>query len=217
MMAAGDTLLVTVRGHGGHGARPDLAADPIPAACEIVTALQAMVTRRFNVFDPVVVTVGSFHAGTVDNVIPEAATFAATVRSFSAQSRDLLREASLRLVTDIATAHGLTADAEFANGYPVTVNNVAELAFAEQAIAAALGPDRFIETPSPITGSEDFSFVLEQVPGAFVMLGACPADADAATAPFNHSAEAVFDDAVLADGTAVYAELALRKLAAGGA
>jgi len=215
MMAAGDTLRVTVRGRGGHGSRPDQAADPIPAACEIVTALQAMVTRKFNVFDPVVVTVGSFHAGTVDNIIPDEATFAATVRSFSAQARDLVREASLRLVTDIASAHGLTADAEFEYGYPVTVNNAAELAFAEQTIAAALGPDRFIETPTPITGSEDFSFVLEEVPGAFVMLGACPPDADAGTAPFNHSAEAVFDDGVVAEGTAVYAELALRRLTVG--
>jgi amidohydrolase len=213
MMAAGDTLRVTVRGRGGHGSRPDQAADPIPVACEMVSALQAMVTRRFDVFDPVVITVGSFHAGTVDNIIPDDATFAATVRSFSARARELLRESSLRLVTDIASAHGLTADAEFEYGYPVTVNNAAELAFAEQTIAAALGPDRFIETPTPITGSEDFSFVLEQVPGAFVMLGACPAGADPATAPFNHSAEAVFDDSVLADGTAVYAELALRKLA----
>src|SRR5262249_20630781 len=151
-----------------HGSRPDQAADPIPAACEIVTALQAMVTRKFNVFDPVVVTVGSFHAGTVDNIIPDEAAFSATVRSFSAQARDLVREASLRLVTDIASAHGLTADAEFEYGYPVTVNNAAELAFAERTIAAALGPDRFIETPTPITGSEDFSFVLEEVPGAFV-------------------------------------------------
>jgi metal-dependent amidase/aminoacylase/carboxypeptidase family protein len=94
----------------------------------------------------------------------------------------------------------------------VTVNSAAELAFAEQTIAAALGPDRFIETPTPITGSEDFSFVLEEIPGAFVMLGACPPDADVGTAPFNHSAEAVFDDGILADGTAVYAELALRRL-----
>jgi metal-dependent amidase/aminoacylase/carboxypeptidase family protein len=78
-----------------------------------------------------------------------------------------------------------------------------------------LGGEKFLAAPFPLTGSEDFSYVLEQVPGAFLMLGACPPDADPATAPYNHSAEAVFDDAVIADGTALYAELALRRLAAG--
>jgi amidohydrolase len=214
MMAAADTLEVTIRGRGGHASQPNRAADPIPAACEIVTALQTLVTRRFDVFDPVVITVGSFHAGTTDNVIPDDARFSATVRSFSAAARALVRDSSLHLIREIAAAHGLTADAEFTGGYPVTVNNAAEFAFAEQTVSESFGADRFFRTPNPVTGSEDFSFVLEQVPGAFIMMGACPPEADAATAPFNHSAEAVFDDTVLADGTALYAELALRRLAA---
>src|SRR5262245_41324710 len=87
-MAAADTLHVTVRGRGGHGSQPHLASDPIPTACEIVTSLQTMVTRRFDVFDPVVLTVGTFHAGTTDNVIPDDAKFIATVRTFSPQTRD---------------------------------------------------------------------------------------------------------------------------------
>ena len=87
MMAAADTFEVTVHGRGGHGSQPHHAADPIPAACEIVTALQTMVTRQFDVFDPVVLTVGSFHAGTADNVIPDDARFAATVRTFSPETR----------------------------------------------------------------------------------------------------------------------------------
>ena len=89
------------------------------------------------------------------------------------------------------------------DGYPVTVNDDAEMAFAEQTVADVLGDGRFVARPNPLTGSEDFSYVLDQVPGAFLMLGACPPDADPFTAPFNHSAEAVFDDAVLADGTAL--------------
>jgi amidohydrolase len=214
MMAAADTLQVTVRGYGGHASRPHQAADPIPAACEIVTALQTLVTRKFDVFDPVVITVGSFHAGTADNVIPDDARFSATVRSFSPQAREVVKDASLRLIRDIASAHGLSADAEFVAGYPVTVNDAAELDFAEQTVGDCLGEGRFITTPNPVTGSEDFSFVLEQVPGAFVFLGACPPDADFATAPFNHSAEAVFDDAVVPDGIALYTSLALRRLAA---
>jgi amidohydrolase len=215
MMAAADTLEVTVRGHGGHASQPHRAADPIPAACEIVIALQTMVTRRFDVFDPVVITVGSFHAGTTDNVIPDEARFEATVRSFSAEARAAVAAAAPALVREIAAAHGLTAEVQYVGNYPVTVNNAAEVAFAEQAIAGVLGEGRFVAAPNPITGSEDFSYVLEQVPGAFIMLGACPPDADPATAPFNHSADAVFDDRALADGTALYAELALRRLVAG--
>jgi amidohydrolase len=214
-MAAADTLHVTVRGRGGHGSQPHLAADPIPVACEIVTALQTMVTRRFNVFDPVVLTVGSFHAGTTDNVIPDDAAFVATVRTFSAQTRDLVKDAALRLARQSAAAHGLEAEAEFVDGYPVTVNDQGEFGFAEGTVRDLLGAERFMAEPFPLTGSEDFSYVLEQVPGAFMMIGACPPDADPATAPYNHSAEAVFDDAVIADGTALYAELALRRLTAG--
>jgi amidohydrolase len=213
MMAAADTLHVTVHGRGGHGSQPHRAADPIPAACEIVLALQTMVTRRFDVFDPVVITVGTFHAGTVDNVIGDGAHFIATVRSFSPEARAAVQAAAPRLVRDIATAHGLTATAEFRDGYPVTVNDGTELDFAAGTIADVLGDGRYVAAPNPLTGSEDFSYVLEQVPGAFVMLGACPADTEPGTAPFNHSAEAVFDDAVLPDGTALYAELALRRLA----
>jgi amidohydrolase len=213
MMAAADTLHVTVHGRGGHGSQPHRAADPIPAACEIVLALQTMVTRRFDVFDPVVVTVGTFHAGTTDNVIGDDAHFIATVRSFSRESRAAVQDAAPKLARDIAAAHGLTATAEFRDGYPVTVNHGTEVDFATDTISDVLGDGRYIAAPNPLTGSEDFSYVLEQVPGAFVMLGACPPDVDAGTAPFNHSAEAVFDDAVLPDGTALYVELALRRLA----
>ena len=213
MMASADTMEVTVQGRGGHGSQPHRAADPIPAACEIVTALQTLVTRRFDVFDPVVITVGSFHAGTASNVIPDQARFSTTMRSFSAGTRTAMQEAAYRLVHDIASAHGLSATVDFVDSYPVTVNDAAEVAFAERTVGELFGSERFVRTPFPITGSEDFSYVLNEVPGAFVMLGACPPDADPATAPFNHSAEAVFDDAVLADGATLLAELALRRLA----
>lgn len=214
-MAAADTLHVTVRGRGGHGSQPHLASDPIPTACELVIALQTMVTRRFDVFDPVVLTVGTFHAGTTDNVIPDDASFVATIRTFSPQTRDRIRESALHLVRQIASAHGLAAEAEFVDGYPVTVNDQTEFGFAEQITGELLGDGKFLAAPFPLTGSEDFSYILEQVPGAFLMIGACPAGNEPATAAYNHSAEAVFDDAVLADGTALYAELALRRLSAG--
>ena len=215
MLAAADQITVTVHGRGGHASQPHRAADPIPAACEMVIALQTMVTRKFDVFDPVVITVGSFHAGTTDNVIPDQATFLATARSYSAASRTTLAELVPRLVRDIADAHGLTADAEYATEYPVTVNDAAEAAFATATIADVFGPGRGEVAEFPITGAEDFSFVLDEVPGAFVFLGACPPDRDPESAPTNHSALALFDDAALAEGTALYAELALRRLYVG--
>ena len=215
MLAAADQITVTVHGRGGHASQPHRAADPVPAACEIVLALQTLVTRKFDVFDPVVITVGSFHAGTTDNVIPDRATFLATARSFSPEARKALAELVPRLARDIAAAHGLTADAQYATEYPVTVNDAAEAAFATGVIAEVFGPGQGETAQFPITGAEDFSFVLERVPGAFVMLGACPPDRDPETAPTNHSAVAVFDDAALADGTALYAELAVRRLGPG--
>jgi hippurate hydrolase len=209
-----DAIDVTVHGRGGHGSAPHQAMDPIPAACEMVTALHAMVTRKFHVFDPVVVTVGSFHAGTVRNVIPDDATFYVTARSFSRESRQLLRDEMVRLVTNIAAAHGLSADVDFAGGYPVTVNDTGEAAFATGTAAGLFGADRAVTPPEPLAGSEDFSYVLNEVPGAFVLLGACPPGTDPQTAPSNHSATAMFTDDVLPDGTTLYAELALRRLAA---
>jgi amidohydrolase len=213
MMAAAEVLDVTVNGHGGHGSQPHHAADPIPVACEIVLALQTLVTRKFDIFDPVVITVGSFHAGTTDNVIPDDAHFLATVRSFSREARDRMREVAPALIRDVASAHGLTATAEFTNSYPVTINDQTEAQFAAQVVTDVFGERRYFPQPNPMAGAEDFSYVLDEVPGAFVMLGACPPALDPATAPFNHSADAVFDDAVLADGAALYAELALRRLA----
>jgi amidohydrolase len=214
-LAASDAINVTVRGRGGHASAPHRSADPIPAACEIVTALHALVTRRFDVFDPVVVTVGSIHAGTARNVIPDEATLLGTARSYSPESRKRLRDETLRLVRSIADGHGLVAEAEFAEGYPVTVNDAAEAEFVTATAGDVFGADRAVTAGHPLSGSEDFSFVLEQVPGAFILLGACPAGVDPRTAPSNHSAAAAFDDAVLADGATLYAELAVRRLAAG--
>ncbi|MEV4894240.1 M20 family metallopeptidase [Nonomuraea sp. NPDC055795] len=212
LMAAADTFLVTVKGKGGHGSSPHRALDPIPAACEMVTALQTLVTRQFDVFDPVVITVGSFHAGTVDNVIPDDAHFQATIRTFSKENRVLVKRRVIEVVEGIAAANGMAVEAGFGMGYPVTVNNASEAEFAGQTVEELFGPGRFFVTPQPVMGSEDFSYVLEQVPGAFVFLGACPADRDPASAPYNHSPEAAFDDAVLPDGAALYAALAHLRL-----
>lgn len=213
LMAASDGLRVRVVGAGGHGARPYSALDPIPAACEMVTALQTMVTRGFNVFDPVVVTVGTFHAGTRRNIIPDDATFEATIRSFSEEARERVRVQCLRICEGIAAAHGLEVEAIHTPEYPLTVNHEADFEFVADTVREVFGEERFHQLDDPMTGSEDFSRVLGRVPGAFVFLGATATD-DPLTAPSNHSPLATFDDAVLADGAALLAELAVRRLAA---
>ncbi|MEV8639047.1 M20 family metallopeptidase [Streptosporangium sp. NPDC051023] len=212
IMSAVDDLVVTVRGAGGHGSAPHRAKDPIPAACEMVLALQAMVTRGFDVFDPVVVTVGSFHAGTVNNVIPEEARFEVTIRSFSGASHERLQERSVALVKGIAAAHGLDVEADYRVNYPVTVNNEAEADFVAATVREVYGEQRFRGASNPFTGSEDFSYVCDQVPSAFVALGACLSGGDPEKAAYNHAPDAEFDDAVLPDGAALYAELAARRL-----
>ncbi len=213
VMAASDALHVTLRGRGGHGSMPHTALDPLPAACEAVLGLQTMVTRRFDAFDPVVVTVGTFHAGSVENVIPETATFGATIRSFSVEARQQVAREALRVVRGIAEAHGLAVEAEIESGYPVTVNDPSEAAFAADVVRQVLGEGRYVEMPHAVAGSEDFGVLDKLVPSAYLMLGATPAACDPFAAPYNHAPEAQFDDAVLADGAALLAGLALGRLA----
>jgi amidohydrolase len=212
LMAAADEVKVRVVGEGGHGSQPFRAKDPIPVACEIVVALQTLVTRQFDVFDPVVITVGKFVGGTKDNIIPDDAVFEATVRSLSPEARKAVSEKITLLAEQIAGAHGLTAEVEHLPGYPVTVNDEDEYAFAKDTIVDLFGADRYTHQRDPEMGAEDFSFVGELVPSAYVNLSACPAT-DHESAPDNHSPRADFDDSVVPDGAALLAELALRRTA----
>ncbi|HEY1486579.1 MAG TPA: M20 family metallopeptidase [Micromonosporaceae bacterium] len=211
LMAASDGLFVRVIGAGGHGSRPYAALDPVPAAAEMVTALQTMVTRRFDVFDPVVITVGVLQAGTRRNIIPDEAYFEATVRTFSPSVREQVGAYAVQVCESIAAAYGLRVEARYEQEYPVTVNNAAEHDFTAETIRNVFGEQRFLALPTPVTGSEDFSRVLDRVPGCYLFLGACPSD-DPTNAPSNHSPRAVFDDSVLSDGAALLAELAVRRL-----
>lgn len=213
MLSSSDGLVVTVLGAGGHGSAPHSAKDPVTAAAEMVTALQVMVTRQFNMFDPVVLTVGVLHAGTKRNVIPETARIEATIRTFSEESRRKMMETVPRLLHGIAAAHGLEADVHYQEEYPLTINNNDETATAENVIAGMFGESRHTRIATPLSGSEDFSRVLAEVPGTFVGLSAVAPGADHATSPFNHSPYATFDDGVLTDGAALYAELAVSRIA----
>lgn len=213
VMASSDVAKVRVVGRGGHGSTPQRAADPVPALAEITTALQTMVTRRFDVQDPVVVTVGLLQAGTIANVIPEDGRLEATLRTFSHEARDRLIETIPQVVEGIASAHGVTGEFTLLEQYPVTINDDAEADVVAGVVTELYGEDRHARWRHPLAGAEDFSRLLELAPGCFIGLSACPPDLDPDTAPFNHSAYARFDDSVVEDGAHLLAELALRKLA----
>jgi hippurate hydrolase len=215
LLAAADTVHVTVHGRGGHGSMPHLALDPVPVAAEIVLALQQMVTRQFDAFDPVVVTVGRIDAGTTDNVIPGEARIEATVRSFSEEAHGRVPERFARVCEGIAAAHGLTVTVDYQRGYPVTVNTPEEVDRLAGLTRGLFGDRAFYPAPQPLPGAEDFSYVLEEVPGTYLGLGATPAGVDPATAAYNHAPGARFADEALAVGPAVLAALALDRLAQG--
>jgi hippurate hydrolase len=214
LLAACDAFDVTVVGRGGHGSMPHLTRDPIVAACEMVTALQTRIAREIDVQDPAVLTVGTLHAGTARNVVPGTAEFGATVRTYSEATRDRVQTLVERTLRGVALAHDVELRLDYSRQYPATVNPPDQAAFALETARELFGPHRVSEAPRPVSGSEDFSFVLQQVPGAFLAVGACPPDRDPATAPVNHSPQAVYDDGVLPDQALLLATLAARCLAA---
>lgn len=212
LMAATENVHVRLYGAGGHGSSPHTCRDPIPAACEMVGALQTLVTRRFSAFDPVVLSVCRMSSGTAANIIPDLAEFEATLRTFSAEAHQRARDGIVAVCEGIAAAHDLRVEIDFTDAYPVTVNDAAETEFAAEVITDLNGEGNLLWAPEPSTASEDFSRVLAEVPGSFVFLGACPPDRDPRTAPDNHSSLAEFDDAVLGSGAATLATLARRRL-----
>jgi len=212
LMAGTADLSVTMVGVGGHGSQPHTAVDPVVAIAELVTALQVMVTRRFSVFDPVVVTVTQLSAGSAVNVIPDVASLGATVRTLSREADERLRREVSRLAKGIAAAHDCSVTVEFAADYPVLVNDDTEADWVSGILAETFGGERSVQQSDPLMASEDFSRVLEAVPGALILLGASPADLDPADTEWNHSPRVRFDDAVLADLAAALATLAVRRL-----
>jgi hippurate hydrolase len=211
-LASGDALEVTVHGTGGHDGTPSLLVDPVPAACEMVTALQTFVSRSFDAYDPVQLSVGSIHAGTAANIIPNDAVLKISIRCFGPEAKTRAVAGVKRVVAGIAQAHGVRAQIDHTMDYPVTVVNPIEADFAATTVDAIVGPGSLIWSPNPLGASEDFSFVLNEIPGALLFLGACPPDRDAGKASFNHNSDAVFDDDVIARGASLLASLALRRL-----
>jgi len=209
--ASSSKMIVTVTGRGGHGSSPHRAVDPIVAAAEMITSLQTMITRRFDIFDPVVLTVGMIHGGTKSNIIPDEVEFQATIRTFSDASTDRVSRFVHDVCEGVAVQHGAVADVQFWVEYPSTHNDAASTEFARAVVTDLFGTDSYAELDHPGAGSEDFSRVLQEVPGCYLNLGACAQD-DYQNAPANHSGLARFDESVMAKGMAVHTELALRSL-----
>jgi len=209
LLASADNFRITIRGRGGHASAPHNALDPIPAAAEIVTALQVAVTRQVNVFDPAVATVAHLVAGTTHNIIPETAFLEGTYRTISDVRRAAMRGLIQQVAEGISVAHGLAAEVEFEPMYPVTVNDAAVAERVRGIAADLLGESESVTMPAPIMGAEDFSYVLEKVSGAMALLGARPREADASTYPANHSDRVVFEESAMAVGAAMYAHVAL--------
>jgi amidohydrolase len=211
ILASADSVSVRIIGTGGHAALPQFALDPIPVACEIVVAIQALVTRRIDIFDPAVITVGTIHAGTQRGIIPAEATFEAAVLCYSSATQERIIEGLTRLAAGIASAHGLRAEVNYHRGSPVTVNDADEYAFMASAADDAFGPGRFHELPTPAPAAEDFAKVLQRVPGSYAMFGASVND-DVSGSQDLHSPTARFDSSVIADAAAYLTTLALRRL-----
>lgn len=212
IMASSDRLIITVHGRGGHASEPHRALDPIPVACEIVQAMQMMVTRSIDVFDPSIVTVGRITAGTTNNVIPESAEIEGTIRAVSERTRSKVHAGIQRVAEGVAAAHDATVTVEIRLGYPVTSNNIDFAAFATGVAGEVIGANRVRQMPNPVMGAEDFSYVLEAVPGAMMFLGGTAAGKNPATAAPNHSNRVMFDEQAMVSGMALYTAVAMRHL-----
>jgi hippurate hydrolase len=212
IMASADSFAVRVTGKGGHGSAPHQAIDPVPAAAAMVGALQTMITRRLSVFEPAVLSVTRIMAGTTTNIIPETAELEGTIRTLSEQTRALVRAELPKVCEAIGAAHGCRVAADVMPGYPVSVNDDAVAQHVLSLAAEVLGAGNAELMADPVMGAEDFSYVLQRVPGAFAFLGACPPDTDPADAAANHSNRVIFDEPAMASGVAMYAAFALDAL-----
>src|SRR5712691_1364411 len=216
LLAAVDTWAIRVKGRGGHASMPHLAVDPVPVACEIGLALQAMVTRRANAFDPIVLTCGKIAGGTASNVIPEVVEMLGTLRTTSEAARENARDGIRRVATNIAAAHQCEAAVAIKAGYPVTVNDAEFVEFARGVATDLVGADNYINLSAPFMGAEDFSYVLQRMPGCMMFLGVMPDGHDDHDHIAScHSNRMILNEDAMAVGIAMHAAVAHRFLSEG--
>lgn len=210
MLASTDTLRARIVGKGGHAAMPHDALDPVPVAAEIVLALQSEVARRTPVTDPIVLSITKMSAGTTHNVLPDAVELLGTLRTLSPEARLRGREAFERICTHVAAAHGCRTEVEIEQGYPPTINDARAVALVRD-----IAGESYVELPASNMGGEDFSYVLEQVPGAMAFLGVAPKGEEAASRAPLHNPSMMIDEGVLPKGVALHCAFATRFLQGG--
>lgn len=209
LLASADEFEITVHGKGGHASAPHHTVDPIPPAAAMVAGLNSIVSRDLDPSQSAVLTVAHIRAGTTTNIIPASAFLEGTIRTFDEGVRSTVHAAVERVATGTAASHGCTCSCEVIPGYPVTVNDDAQAQLTGEVATALLGADLFHVSPDPVFAAEDFSYVLNQVPGAMAMLGVCPDDLSPADAAPNHSNFMRVNESALYHGVGLYAAMAI--------
>jgi amidohydrolase len=215
LLASTDALNITIRGRGGHAAMPHEGIDPIPVACEMVSALQTFVARRIAVTDPAVLSITKIAAGSAYNIVPGEVTMLGTLRTLSPETREKGKAGLRRIAEHVAAAHECEAEVRIDDGYPVTMNDPRAIGLMRDAAETLGGEGGWMTMPAPMMGGEDFSYVLRTVPGAMAFIGVAPEGSDAATNPPLHNTRMTIDESVMAKGIALHCTLAERFLTSG--
>lgn len=212
-MASSDTVNVTITGRGGHGSAPHLSTDPVLASAHIILALQSIVSRNVDPREMAVISVGAIHAGNAANVIPDSVEMRLTVRSFNPQVRQQLKDRITELVNAQASALNCQATIDYQWRYPALINNEGPTAFARQVALDWLGEDGLIPDLQPLTGSEDFSFMLAECPGCYLVVGNGVGDAHGSGGCMVHNAGYDFNDVCLPIAATYWVKLVEKFLA----
>ena len=207
MMASSENITITVTGNGGHGAMPHDAADPVVAASAIVLGLQTIVSRNVPPLKTAVISVGAFQAGEIYNVIPHTATLKLSVRALDRQVRELVLRRIRELAQAQAQAYGVRAEVEFQGGYPVLVNTPKETQLAREVAIELVGAQNVVANTDPITASEDFAFMLDEVPGCYFFIGNGDAASGGHGACMVHNPNYDFNDELIPLGGTYWVKL----------
>jgi amidohydrolase len=208
LMAAADSMKITINGKGGHAAMPHLAIDPIAIGTQIYAAAQTIVSRQLDPFDNAVISITQFHAGTANNVIPAEAILDASIRTVSLETRDIIRSRFQAMCQSFATQYGVEILCDYREGYPVTYNHDENVDRLAEAATAVVGAEMVDTETVPLMGSEDFSYMLEERPGAYIFLGG----GDETHFQSVHHPEYDYNDEVLATGASLWATLVEKEL-----